>query len=391
MKQSLGDARKYMEIAFAQGSKRPGGVCGDYILVDRTLEATTAIVADGIGTGIKARIAAVMCASRLMELIRVGFTLREACKKIVDTMHEARTKDVPFSAFSVCRVLNSGHATVVSYEIPAPILINNRLAAYLPKQRSFPMGLEMISEVNCMLDYGDAVVMVSDGVSQAGLGHQYKLGWGVKSACAFLNGCLIQGTSLKDLPARVLEKVREISGVSLGDDTTCFILFCREAKVLNILTGPPENRRKDKEVVEHFMGLKGLKVICGSSTAEMVARHLKVPVEAKEMSQAFHRPPSYEIEGIDYTTEGAITLNQVYNILEEDVSRLEPDSSVSDLCRLLHSSDTINFIVGTATNPGHETIAFRQMGILPREVIVQLIAERLKKMGKLLNIEYVQC
>ncbi|MBP7528111.1 MAG: SpoIIE family protein phosphatase, partial [Syntrophorhabdaceae bacterium] len=179
MKTPPDEPRKYVEIANAQAAKKPGGICGDFIITERTAEATTTIVADGIGTGIKARVAAVMCASRLMELIRVGFTLREACHKIVDTMHAARTTDIPFSAFSVCRVLVSGHATVMSYEIPSPILINNRLAAYLPKQRIFPMGLEMIGEVNCVLEYGDGIVMVSDGVSQAGLGQQYRLGWGV--------------------------------------------------------------------------------------------------------------------------------------------------------------------------------------------------------------------
>jgi len=52
-----------MEIVIAQSAKRTGRVCGDYVIVDRTQEATTTIVADGIGTGIKARVAAVMCAS----------------------------------------------------------------------------------------------------------------------------------------------------------------------------------------------------------------------------------------------------------------------------------------------------------------------------------------
>ena len=85
-----------MEVVIAQSAKRTGRVCGDYVIVDRTQEATTTIVADGIGTGIKARVAAVMCASRLIELIRLGFSLREACNKLVDTMHEARTIRHPF-------------------------------------------------------------------------------------------------------------------------------------------------------------------------------------------------------------------------------------------------------------------------------------------------------
>jgi hypothetical protein len=346
-------------------------------------------VADGIGTGIKARVAAVMCASRLMELIRVGFTLREACHKIVDTMHAARTTDIPFSAFSVCRVLVSGHATVMSYEIPSPILINNRLAAYLPKQRIFPMGLEMIGEVNCVLEYGDGIVMVSDGVSQAGLGQQYRMGWGVQGVCDFINGLLVQGTQIKDIPKKIVNNVRDISGATYGDDTTCSVLLCREAHVLNVLTGPPARKSSDAKAVREFMEMKGARVVCGSSTAELVARNLDVPIEMKNVSNAYHKPPSYDIKGIDYATEGAITLNQVYNILGEAPEKLEPDSSVSDLYRFFHASDTINFLVGTAANPGHEHIVFRQMGVYPRDVIVRLLAEKLKSMGKLVNIIYL--
>ncbi len=381
--------RKHIEVVSSQAAKRPGGICGDFIVTDRTSEATTTIVADGIGTGIKAQIAAVMCASRLMELIRLGFTLRESCQKIVDTMHAARTSDIPFSAFSICRVLNSGHATVMSYEIPSPVLINNRLAAYLPKQRSFPMGLEMVGEVNCMLDYGDGIVMVSDGVSQAGLGQQYRMGWGIQGACDFINGLLVQGIQMQDIPQKIVTKVRDISGATYGDDTTCSLLFCREAEALNVLTGPPAKRSGDAGAVKGFMEMKGKKIVCGSTTAEIVARVLGMAIDIKDVSSSYHKPPSYDIKGIDYATEGAITLNQVYNILGESADKLEPDSSVSDLYRLFHSSDTINFLVGTAANPGHENIVFRQMGVYPREVIVRLLAEKLKAMGKLVNIIYL--
>jgi hypothetical protein len=378
-----------MEVVIAQSAKRTGKVCGDYVVVDRTQEATTTIVADGIGTGIKARVAAVMCASRLLELIRLGFSLREACNKLVDTMHEARTTDIPFSAFSVCRILNNGHATIISYEIPPPILINNRLAAYLPKQHFVSMGLEMVGEVSCVLEFGDGIVLMSDGVSQAGLGAQYRMGWGAQGASDFINGCLAKGNDMKEIPENILAKVKDISGATYGDDVTCVVLSCHEAKTLNVLTGPPGNKAHDATVIKEFMTTKGLKVICGSTTAELVARTNGVKISINEISNAYHKPPSYEIPDIDLATEGAITLNQVYNILEESAGNLDNDSSVSKLYGMFHSCDTINFVVGTATNPGHENIIFRQMGVFPREVIVQLLADKLKKIGKLVSLTYV--
>ncbi|HEX2966352.1 MAG TPA: SpoIIE family protein phosphatase [Syntrophorhabdaceae bacterium] len=386
MTKDQSNPRKYIETVVFQRAKKPGGICGDHVVIDRTPEATTAVLADGIGTGIKAQIAAVMCSSRLMELTRQGFTLREACRKIVDTMHQARTSDIPFAAFSVCRVLNNGQATIISYEIPHPILVNNRLAAYLPKPRSFPLGLEMVAETNCTLEFGDGIVLVSDGVSQAGLGHQYRLGWSIQGASDFINGLLIQGSALNTIPEKIVQRVKEISGHTYGDDTTCLLLTCRESKTLNILSGPPGNRAMDSSVIRDFMRLNGAKAVCGSTTVEIVARHLKQKVTMNAVSTEFHKPPAYTLKGIDLATEGAITLNQVYNILEEKESKLAENSAVSDLYRLLHEADAVNIIIGTASNPAHKAIIFRQMGVLPREAIIPLLIEKLRKLGKLISV-----
>lgn len=383
------ETKKYIEVISAQASKKESQVCGDYIITDRTEEATTVILTDGMGTGIKANLAAVMNASRLMELIKLGFTLREACKKLVDNLHEARTSNIPFAAFTVCRVLSSGHATIISYEMPSPILLSRHFATYLPEQRFFPLGLEIISEVSCVLEYGDGIILVSDGVSQAGMGRQYRTGWGLQNASYFINGLLVQGIDVRDIPGKILDKVKEISISGYGDDTSCVLLLSRESNVLNILTGPPARKTDDEKTVKRFLNFKGKKVVCGSTTVEMVSRILNVKAVIKDEPQGYHKPPSYEIEGIDFATEGAITLNQVYNIIDVPIEKLESSSPVTTLARIFHESDVINFIVGTATNRAHKSIVFRQMGIFPREVIVKLLAERLKRMGKVVNVEYV--
>jgi hypothetical protein len=382
------NTKKYVETILAQKAKRTGAVSGDYVIVDRTREATTAVLADGIGTGVKARVAAVMYASRLMARIRLGFTLREACGKVIDTMHEARTSDVPFAAFTVCRILNSGHATILSYEIPTPILVDRHLAAYLPKPRSYPLGLEMISETNCSLEYGDGILLVSDGVTQAGLGHTFRMGWGLPLVSDFVNGCLIRGISLKVVPEQIVARVKEISGATYGDDTTCLLLLCREAVTVNLLTGPPSKKAMDADIVREFMEMKGARVVCGSTTTEILARHLKIKVEVEDASSDYHRPPSYHIDGIDLATEGAVTLNQVCNILEEREDKLERDSAVSELYRLFHRADTVNFFIGGASNPAHRAIAFKQIGVLPRETVTHLLVEKLRKMGKLVNVKF---
>ena len=216
------------------------------------------------------------------------------------------------------------------------------------------------------------------------------MGWGMSLVSDFVNGCLMLETDMKDVPERIMERVKDLSGATYGDDTTCLLLLCREARVLNIVTGPPSKAVKDADAVRRFMEMRGRKVVCGSTTTEIFARHLKTQAVIKDSASAdYLKPPSYEIKGIDLATEGAITLNQVYNIIDERADKLDPHSSVSDLYRLLHESDRINFFVGTASNPAHRAISFKQMGVLPREAIILLLAEKLTKMGKLVKLEYL--
>lgn len=84
-----------------------------------------------------------------------------------------------------------------------------------------------------------------------------------------------------------------------------------------------------------------------------------------------------------------MTLNQVYNLLDEDVNKLKEDSGVTELCALLQIADRVNITMGTARNRANGDIAFRQRGILDRHRIVPLIAEKLRLAGKLVVVEEV--
>ena len=95
------------------------------------------------------------------------------------------------------------------------------------------------------------------------------------------------------------------------------------------------------------------------------------------------------IAGIDLVTEGAVTLNQVYNLLDEDLAAFTEDSGVTELCSLMQVADRVNIMIGGAKNKASGGISFRQCGILTRENIVPLIAEKLRACGKLVVVEHV--
>lgn len=386
IKNNFSPTRKYIELDLLQVSKKAGDVCGDYALSERKQEHSVFILCDGLGSGIKANISAIMCASRLSHLLNTDMSLYQACQNIVSSMHRARTEDTPFAAFAVAKVQSDGRFTVLSYEMPPPIILEKN-HAYLPEQRFFTMGHEVVGESNGILKTGDTLVLVTDGVSQAGLGHGYSFGWKMEGLQAFINAQLSKGMKKENLPSAILEEVRNISGNTYGDDTSIMFLTCREARTLNVLTGPPSAKDLDTKFVEEFMEADGLKAICGSTTSDLVSRYTGRPVTLGTITTAYSQPPKYNIEGIDLVCEGVVTLNQVYNIIGEDPEGFEDISCVQELYSMMIGSDIIRFLVGDAVNPANKTMTFKQMGLTPRRQIVKLIAEKLRDKGKLVVIK----
>lgn len=384
----MGLEYKHFEIKTVQSSKYVHAPCGDVVGVARSASATIVVLSDGIGSGIKANIAATLCVSRLLELFRQGFSHRQGFTSLVKTMNEARGTDQPYAVFSVARILNDGSATVLSYEMPPAILVGLHHASPL-KQRTYTMGHDIIGEAHCHLEPGEGLIMLSDGITQAGMGLGLVYGWEVDGVARYINDRLAQGLKHESLPLAIHTRARELWKNSKGDDCTALAAICRPGKTVTIFTGPPSHPSLDHAAVQKFIVSEGIKVVCGATTAKIVAGHLGVKMGVEQDSSSILAPPRYSIEGIDLVTEGAVTLTQVYNILGENPNEFEEESGVSELCELLTEADRIHFIVGITHNPTSESISFRQRGIITRDKIVPLISEKLKLAGKLVLIDYM--
>ena len=378
---------KFFEDIIRQSIKTGKIVCGDSYLCERSFDYTALILCDGIGSGVYANIAAISCASRLSELIRSGLSQGHACEMVADSMHRARQEDIPFSAFSAARILHDGQFTVYSYEAPEPILIRNGVATVL-KPRFYTAGYEVIGESSGTLNIGASLLLCSDGASQAGLGHGFTFGIGAEGIAEYINYCISRGISLQDIPEKILEMTARLSGGRHEDDTTVALLTCRTAREITILSGPPSIKSKDRAFVERFMASPGKHAVCGSTTAEVLARELSREIHLKSPGTSFGNPPEYEMEGVDMITEGAVILNQINNILDENPELFVHNTPAERLCAMLMETDVVTFIVGRSINDAHNELVFKQLGILPRDTTIRLISDKLTKKGKLVVTEY---
>jgi hypothetical protein len=368
-----------------QISKYPGRPCGDVVLVDRDARWTTLLLADGIGSGVRANLAATLAVHRLAELLRRGVTLRETFSRLVRTMNANRDPSRPFAAFAIGRILPNGLATVLSYEMPPPILIQDRQAS-VAEQRTFTLERAVLGEASCRLEAGEGLLLVSDGITQAGLGKGMGSGWGADGASRHVSAALRRQVRLAELPRRVVDQAQRY-WAGPGDDCSALLAAVRKGVAVNILTGPPADRETDRRVVEEFLARDGLKIVCGGSTSAMLARVLGRKIEICQGEQSLIAPPRCRVEGLDLVTEGVVTLNQARNILGADPGTYEETSGVTELCCLLNVADRVHITVGSAGNLAGEDIAFRQRGLLRRSTVVEQLAEQLRGAGKLVVVE----
>ncbi|MDR1960493.1 MAG: serine/threonine-protein phosphatase [Planctomycetaceae bacterium] len=414
----------HIEVEQEQSSKKAGMPCGDVVQSRRTNWGTTVVCADGIGSGIRAHIAAEMCAARIFTAISEGRSFRKVFSSVAATMQQCRDPQKPFAAFSLARIRPDGNATILTYDAPLPILVSRTEATALAT-RPFPLPGGLAAESNIQLECGEGILLMSDGITQAGIGYAGNSEWTTEGVVRFVNECLASQTGYSAIPAKihreakmrwsghfnhgkaseilrnaahhfspyVPDRVHQVqvpySHKVAGDDCTVVLAYCRNGQTVNILTGPPRDRNTDTAVVKKFMDAHGLKIVCGGTTSKLVSKYLDVPLEMIQNSGSDIVPPRYDIKGISLVTEGAVTLNQVYNIIDEDLDKLDEDSCVTELRLLLNVADRVNFIVGLADNRANDDISFRQRGVLSRNVLIPLLVEKLSKEGKLVNVEYV--
>ena len=383
---------KYLDLTLKQVKKSGEEVCGDYFLSERVRGAQIYILCDGIGSGVYANVSAIYAANRLLELIRSDISLQDCCRILAESMHRARSEDVPFAAFTVFRVLPEGTFVGYSYEAPKPLIIQEKRARVLTAQQ-YTAGEEVFNEYAGILFEGDQIIMYSDGVTQAGMGKGIHFGIGEEKIAEYFTSMLSVADDIashqawEDIMEDLMAYVRTLCFDEDEDDVTAAAINCRQARSMIIATGPPSVKEKDAVMAKRFSTFSGTKAICGSSTIDILSQLLDLKVQKNVTPPSLLYPPEYEVEGVDFASEGAIMLNQTLNLMDDDPADFYLGSPVEMLCTYLHEHDCITILLGTAINRSYPEMMFRQLGMHPRFEVVELLADKLESIGKWVTIE----
>ena len=151
-----------VDVAYKSLNKFTEVLCGDKVELLKTDDSNIMILADGMGSGVKANILATLTSKILGTMFLNGATLEECVETIVETLPICKVRQVAYSTFSILQVFHSGDAYLVEFDNPSCIFIRNGQLVPIPQNIREVQG-KKINEYHFQVQRGDALILMSDG------------------------------------------------------------------------------------------------------------------------------------------------------------------------------------------------------------------------------------
>ena len=385
-----------VDICWKSFNKNREELCGDKVEVLKTEDSSIIILADGMGSGVKANILATLTSKILGTMFREGAEIDACVETIARTLPICKEREVAYATFSILQIFRDGEAYLVEYDNPKCVFIRNKEIINYPYQERVIEG-KKIREYRFHVELNDCFVLMSDGAIWAGEEETMNYNWEWDDMAAYTLKCTNETLSAARLAAMLSQVCYDLYGQKPGDDTTVAVTRVIRRQVVNIFTGPPSRKEDDERVVHDFMKQEGKKVICGGTSANVASRVLKREIVTLVKHADPKIPPMATMEGLDLVTEGVLTIGSALDLLhryendefdEAFFDALDAENGAAKLARLLIEECTdLNLFVGRALNPAH------QNSNLPFDLSVLMnLVEQLKdcaeRMGKHVTVKY---
>ena len=370
-------------------------LCGDHVdIVEQNENSTVIVLADGLGSGVKASILSTLTSKIISTMMAEGLSLEECVSTIAATLPICSVRGVAYSTFTIIHLINNETAELIQYDNPHVILLREGKNFDYPKNELNINGKQIYKSV-IDLQENDIFVAMSDGCPHAGIGIAYNFGWRRDDIISFMEMIADLGYTAKTLSTMLIDECNKQYGYHPGDDATACVVRVRKREPMNLLFGPPRNRDDCDRMMSLFFSQEGKHIVCGGTTSSIAAKYLGKPVRATLNFEQSDVPPIAEIEGVDLVTEGVITINKVIEYAKDALSSNElydqwsiKQDGASRICRLLFEEATdINFYVGRAVNPAHQNPDL-PINFNIKMNLVEELSSCLKQMGKRIKVSY---
>ncbi|MBQ1631317.1 MAG: SpoIIE family protein phosphatase [Clostridia bacterium] len=369
-------------------------LCGDHVDIASDDNSTVIVLADGLGSGVKASILSTLTSKIISTMMAEGLSVEDCVRTIAATLPVDSKHGVAYSTFTIVHLMNNTYADVIQYDNPQLILLRNGQNYDYPTQEMI-VGDKKILRSRIRLEEGDLFIAMSDGCPHASAEEAYNMDWTRDDIIRFMETISLAGYNAKTLSTMLIDECWSLYAGEPRDDATACVIAIRKREPMNILFGPPSDPDDAERMMNLFFSKEGKHIICGGTTASIAAKHLRVPLRTGSGEMVGGIPPTSELEGVDLVTEGVITMSRVVEYAHDFIgenAQYETWSygrdGASMICRLLFEEATdINFYVGRAVNPAHQDPNL-PINFHIKMRLVDELSEALRTMGKRVKISY---
>ncbi len=368
-------------------------LCGDKVEIKTDDNYTTVVLADGLGSGVKANILATLTSKILCTMVSNDIAIEDCVETIIESLPVCKVRQVAYSTFSVIHIENvTGKGYLIEFDNPEAILIRGGKCLDLERVK-ITVKDKVIYKTPLSLKENDFVVLMSDGVVHAGIDKTLNFGWERKDIKEYLEKTVNEKMSARCVACLLAGASNDLYLGRPGDDATALAIKVRKKLSVTVMVGPPVDKEKDAFYISQFLDCEGKKVVCGGTSATIVARHLGKEVTASFDFPDKEIPPIGFIEGIDLVTEGVLTLRRLLDLSEKYLSNtdltpkhFEKKDGASLLGDILFEQAThIEFFVGQSINKAHQGLPIDTTMKLK---LIERLSANLTKMGKTVKVNY---
>lgn len=385
-----------VDVSFKSLKKHHEELCGDKVEILKTDNSNIIILADGMGSGVKANILATLTSKILGTMFLNGAALEECVQTIVKTLPVCQIRKVAYSTFSILQIFHNGDAYLVEFDNPACVFIRNGQLLTIPYLERV-IEEKTIREYRFQVQLNDCFILMSDGVIHAGVGKALNFGWSWNNMAEYSVNATNSTLSASRLASILCKACDDLYMHSPGDDTTVAVTRVIDSKVVHLFTGPPLNKELDPDAVKAFLSGSAKRIVSGGTSANIVSRILNRPINASLNYTDINLPPVATIEGIDLVTEGVLTLTRTLHLLksyiDEEINEqffleLDKDNGGSQIAKMIIEDCTeLHMFVGRTINAAHQNPNL-PFDLSIRMNLVAQISETVKRMGKQVHITY---
>jgi serine/threonine protein phosphatase PrpC len=385
----------FIDIGYGCLNKEGEQLCGDQVVVERINEGSAiAVLADGMGSGVKANILATLTSKILSTMLANSIEINECVATVAATLPICRVRRAAYSTFTAIRLTDNSEAELIQYDNPDVIFIHNG------KNLDYPKSALLIDEKTVFISKrrlaeNDMLIIISDGVIHTGIDGVIDSEWDRDTVAEFLVSSNTPTMSAKSLATLLLNECKLRYRGLVMDDTTACVIKIKKRRQVNLVIGPPSDKKDDEKMMSLFFSKEGKTIVSGGTTSAIAARYL-----GKELVTTLDYfdedvPPISKIAGVDLVTEGVLTLNKVLFYAKDYLEAnsfyskwCSSEDAASQIARLLFEEATdINFFVGEAVNPAHQNPSLPLVFRNKMRLIMEL-SDCLKKMGKQIKVSY---